>query len=288
MNMPITITPLADRMPGRLHVALQGLETDPSWADRLEQDLSRLPGLHHVCASITSGNLLLRYDPDHWDTNRIAQAIGSSLGRPWYLGVLRSTRPCPVGHTAINTAPDAVLVRELCVDGQILSMSESLPPWAQQGMWRQADVNPVRLGLRIGILCYPGSEPDGLSLAFRQLAGHLGMPVADWIQQYPRWGNSAQMDAEGFTLSYHRRGHYTTALIRGEPVGVLKHCAFYQDRQGCHPLNDVLREKLSGCTSEMESRGLHSIALAYRPLLFRQHGTTPTESWILVALAGVG
>ncbi len=275
MNMPIAIWPLANRVPGRLHLALNGLETDPGWAERLEHALILLPGLHDVCASIASGSLLLRYDPSYWNTESLVSAIGAALDRP-----CRLTPPGPIVNptTPLN---QSLAFRWLHFDGRILDATRPLPSRHRQAEWSQVDSDTVGLGLRIGALCFAGSQPDKLSRAFAQVARCTGMPVDDWLAQYRPQGQAIE---NPFLICFRRRGHQTFGLARGDLGAVISQCAFYQDREGCHPLTGRLRE-------ELESQGTPftgTVALAYRPLLYQQSTLVPIGDWIYLGFGATG
>ncbi len=268
MHTPIAIKPLANRVPGRLHLSLEGMETDPNWAERLERDLAILPGLTRICASLASGSLLLRFDPKFWDGDRIAYEIGRILQRPYLYEAL-------VARSAVKTSAQScqlttTLIQRLVVSGATWHTNCALPYVPQSAY---SHFEPIRLGLRLGTLCTPATGPDPLSLAFECASYTAGLPVGDWQQQY-RMLEATQSGRLINTL--YRRGCQRLAILRGEPTSVISQCQFVQDLDGCHHLGEVERQQW--LTQSLD------VALAYRPLLF---GQKTAENWILVALAQI-
>jgi hypothetical protein len=267
MYTPIAIKPLANRVPGRLHLSLEGMETDPNWAEQLEHDLAMLPGLTRICASLASGSVLLRFDPKFWNADRIACEIGRILQRP-YLYETVTAHQAPT--TAIECCQLTTLIQQLVVSGATWNTDHVLPYLPQSAY---SHFEPMRLGLRLGTLCIPPTGSDALSLAFACVSYTAGLPVGDWQQQY-RLLEATQSEKLLHTL--YRRGCQRLAIVRGEPADVIARCQFVQDLEGCHHLGEAERQQWLTQAP--------AVALAYRPLLF---GQKTAENWILVALAQI-
>lgn len=263
MSLSIAIQPMSHRIPGRLQLALRGLEADPAWAGRLEQALRKLPGLYTVLTSPANGNLYLSYDPHRWDTEGLIAAIGRALGQPWHSEALRRVHP-----------GSGLVIRELFTDGTLFDLSQidSLPPSTRHVGWFQGEIDPLQHALRLGVLCHPGPQPDSLSDAFSEAAIRNHLPAHDWLQQY-RVAGEALIDP--FLICFRRRGRQVLALGRGEVEVVIERCRFVQDRQGCHPLSDTVRRQLIA-----RSLDVQATALAYRPLLFEQKPQMLLNNWI--------
>jgi hypothetical protein len=268
MYTPIAIKPLANSVPGRLHLSLEGIETDPNWAERLERDLAMLPGLTRICASLASGSLILRFDPKFWDADRIASEIGRILQRPYLYEALMIRKSSPT--LAQSCRLTTTIIQRLVVSEATWNPASALPYIAPSAY---SQFEPMRLGLRLGTLCMPSTGPDPLSLAFECVSYTAGLPVGDWQQQY-RLLEATQ--SEQFLHTLYRRGRQRLAIIRGEPASVIGQCQFVQDLEGCHHLGEV--ERQSWLTQSP------AVAFAYRPLLF---GQEKAGNWILVALAQI-
>lgn len=268
MYTPIAIKPLANRVPGRLHLSLEGIETDPNWAEQLERDLAMLPGLTQICASLASGSLLLRFDPKFWDADRIAHEIGRILQRPYLYETLTIRKPIMPSTQSCQLT--TTLIQQLVVSGATWNTDHALP-YVHPSAYSHFE--PMRLGLRLGTLCTPSAGPDPLSLAFECVAYTAGLPVGDWQQQY-RLIEARQSTKLLYTT--YRRGRQRLAIVRGEPAAVIAHCQFVQDLEGCHHLGEAERQQWLMQTP--------AVAFAYCPLLF---GQETAGSWILVALAQI-
>lgn len=277
MNMSIAIQPVAQRTPGRLHLAIRGLEADPAWDTRLESRLGELPGLHAICASIASGSLLLRYDPRCWNTESLVEAIGRAIGRPWRFEAPAGGPGTAGGRLAI-VAEATPVIRQICSGDTCVDLSRSRPMPSRHATPHPFEVDPLCCTLRIGALCYPDARPDAIALAFAAAARRSGLPVDAWLQQYQPIGAPV---SGPFLTCFRRRGSQVLALARGRMAPVLDRCAFIQDRQGCHPLDAALRHRLEG----EERRLSHLVAFAYRPLLFQQSPQTPVDDWIFAGFA---
>jgi hypothetical protein len=268
MYTPIAIKPLANRVPGRLHLSLEGIETDPNWAERLERDLAMLPGLTRICASFASGSLLLRFDPKFWDADRIASEIGRILQRPYLYETLTARKSSPTLAQSCHLT--TTIIERLVVSGATWNTDCALPYVPPSSY---SHFEPMRLGLRLGTLCLPSTGPDPLSLAFECASYTAGLPVGDWQQQY-RLLKVTQ--SEKFLHTLYRHGRQRLAIVRGEPASVIAQCQFVQDLEGCHHLGEA--ERQSWLTQSP------AVAFAYRPLLF---GQETAGNWILVALAQI-
>src|SRR4051794_4128960 len=68
--------------PGRIRLAVCGLQRNAARARALEAALRDLPGVRIVEASPHTGNLLVVFEPDHCSTDRVlalaAEAIGAA------------------------------------------------------------------------------------------------------------------------------------------------------------------------------------------------------------------
>lgn len=272
--MSIAIKSLASPVPGRLYLSLVGIETEPDWAERLERDLGDLPGLHRIRASLSSGSVVLRFDPARWDEDGIVRAIGRVLDRPYQF----KTASASVGRrSTIDPLPPLELGRVYFVD-QFWNLDQ-LRPDPRRGWHNEG--NPLEMSLRIGVLCHPPTGPDGLTFAFERAARRAELPVTDWRQQYRI---REHLDHGEFLLCLRKRGKQSLALARGGAVGILAHCDFYQDGQGCHPLDQTTITLLRHRIQELGPGG---VALAYRPLLFGQSTAVPLGKMILAGLASV-
>jgi hypothetical protein len=285
MKMPIAIRSLAHRVPGRLHLSLEGLEAESGWAERLERDLARLPGLHRISASLASGSVLLRFDPMHWDAAGIVQAIGRVLERPCHLTFAgpQVQRDCGYAPGQDRESPVPLAVLQMYVVDRIWDLKRLASHKALRPEAGGTD-ELLEMALRLGVLCHPHTGPDLPSLAFERAARQAGLPVHNWRQQYRGRDDPAH---SGFVLSLKKRGRQLLALGRGEPERILGLCGFYQDRQGCHTLG-LGRGKWPLERSAALSPAPQVVALAYRPLLFGQGAPIPFEDWILVGFASLG
>jgi hypothetical protein len=268
MYTPIAIKPLANRVPGRLHLSLEGIETDPNWAERLERDLAMLPGLTRICASFASGSLLLRFDPKFWNADRIAWEIGRILQRPYLYETLTLRKSSTNLFQSCQLT--TTIVQHLMVSGATWNTNAALPSLLPSSY---SHFEPMRLALRLGTLCIPPTGPDPLSLAFECASYTAGLPVGDWQHQY-RLLEATQ--SETFLHTLYRHGRQRLAIVRGEPASVIAQCQFVQDLEGCHQLREAERQYWLTQSP--------AIAFAYRPLLF---GQKTAGNWILVALAQI-
>lgn len=279
MQNSIAICPVADRVPGRLHLVLRGLETEPTWAERLEYALGRLPGVHTICASSASGSVLVRFDPGAWDTEQLVAAVGRALARPWYFELV-DPESARTGSACLAVVPEGQpVVRQLRIDGTVIDLARALPVSRRYAGWHQAEVDPLQCALRIGTLCFTGETADPVSEAFARVARRAGLPVDAWLQQFQQIGSANAP----FPTCLRRRGYQVLAFGRGEANAVLDRCSFSQDRQGCHALTASLRTQLL----DQSLFAPHVVALAYRPLLFQQNPDLALDDWIFSGLASI-
>ena len=79
----------------------------------------------------------------------------------------------------------------------------------------------------------------------------------------------------------------TTLYVKGAPEVILVKCLTYQNNGEITPLTQERREQILSANSEMASRALRVLALAYRPNPPDQHGEDPELELVFMGLVGM-
>src|SRR5581483_12298915 len=85
--------------PGRVRLAVDGLQGKPDRAGEVEARLSRLAGVKVVSANTRTGNVLVLFDPARCTAAKVVQVTARALG----LRDLHATAP-PLGELAVRSA----------------------------------------------------------------------------------------------------------------------------------------------------------------------------------------
>ena len=84
-------------VPGRLRLAVGGLQREPECQAEVLSRLGALPGVRSVSASSLTGNVLLQFDPATWSTGELLGACGAALDLP-----VQDEPPVPASAVAVT------------------------------------------------------------------------------------------------------------------------------------------------------------------------------------------
>lgn len=100
------MTAYLHHLPGRLRVRSSALRRNDSKARTAREHLAGQAGVLSVETNVTTGSLLVRYDTDRIDAQRILQALGS-------LGIVRhpSAPRCPAARSELARATEGLVDR---------------------------------------------------------------------------------------------------------------------------------------------------------------------------------
>ena len=156
-----------------------------------------------------------------------------------------------------------------------------------------ADDRRIGWYLRIAVLCNDARHADGgwqgdpTEVALLSSAETLA-DVADLRIRHPRLGEAAFDSSRKRMSTVHDDADGPFLAVKGAPEEIIDRCTEFEDRDGPHPLGSARARSALDAAAEMASRGLRTLALAYRPLagVPADVGTAETDL-VLVAVVGM-
>ena len=147
--------------------------------------------------------------------------------------------------------------------------------------------------LRIAGLCNDARQTDAgwvgdpTEVALLSSADPL-VDVADLRSRHPRLAEAAFDSSRKRMSTVHGDGGGVFLAVKGAPEEVVDRCRSFEDRDGPHPLGAERAHSALEAAAEMASRGLRTLALAYRPLDGVPSDVAASEhDLVLVAVVGM-